>query len=150
MFSPKCKRIEYSNHPQKARRKRCNTDLLKRVKIGQTYKFVPRKVYIYYSIIDTLQKLISRPSFLEQCEEWRLLHSNVPHGYLTDIYDGRLWQEMKTQGSFLDTLRNLSLMLNIDWFQPFQHTGYSIGVINPRRACAARVTVVVLCVCVCV
>ena len=25
-----------------------------------------------------------------------------------------------------------------------------VGVFNPRRACAARVTVVVLCVCVCV
>ena len=29
-------------------------------------------------------------------------------------------------------------------------TGYSQVVINPRRACAARVTVVGLCVCVCV
>ena len=130
MFSLKCKHIEYSHHPQKAHRKECGMDLLKKVKIGQTYKFVPRKVYVYYSIIDTLQRLIaSRPNFLEKCEEWRLLHSNVPHGYLTDVFDGRLWQEMVSQSSFLGTPGNLNFMLNLDWFQPFQHTQYSVGVI---------------------
>ena len=33
------------------------------------------------------------------------------------------------QGSFLGTPGNLSFMLNFDWFQPFQHTQYSVGVI---------------------
>lgn len=31
--------------------------------------------------------------------------------------------------SYLEVPGNLALMLNIDWFQPFDHTKYSIGVI---------------------
>ena len=31
-----------------------------------------------------------------------------------------------------------------------QATHYNVEIFNPRRACAARVTVVALCVCVCV
>lgn len=129
--SPKCAHIQFPNHPQRAHRKKCGTDLLKKVKVGQKYKFVPRKVYVYYSIIDTLQRLLSRPNFLEQCEEWRQLCSNVPHGYLTDVFDGRLWLDWARQEntSFLDTPGNLLFMLNVDWFQPFLHTQYSVGVI---------------------
>lgn len=88
-------------------------------------------MYVYYSIINTLQRLVSRPNFLEQCEEWRQLCTGVPHGYLTDVFDSRLWQEWTWHDkfSFLDTPGNFHFMLNIDWFQPFQHTQYSVGVI---------------------
>ena len=104
---------------------------MKKVKIGQKYKLVPRKVYVYYSIIDTLQRLGSTPAFLQQCEEWREHKSEVPNGHLTDVFDGRLWNEwMKWNGvPFLEVPGNLLFMLNIDWFQPFDHTQYSVGVI---------------------
>ena len=32
----------------------------------------------------------------------------------------------------------------------FVHSEFALGIFNPRRACAARVTAVVLCVCLCV
>ena len=130
LFSAKCEYVAYLNHPQQVHRKKCGTNLMKKVKVGQIYKFVPRKVYVYYSIIDTLQRLVSRPGFLELCEEWRKNQANMPNGYLTDIYDGRLWQEWCQQSrSFLSVPGNLLFMLNVDWFQPFDHTGYSVGVI---------------------
>ena len=129
-FSPKCDHIQYPNHPQPAHRKVCGTELLKRVKVGQSYKFVPRKLYVDYNIIESLQQILSRPRILDMCEKWREYKHNVPSGYLTDVYDGRLWAEWATHNgkSFLQTPGNLLLMLNVDWFQPFIHTQYSIGV----------------------
>ena len=90
VFCPKCDHIEFPNHPQRGHRKKCGTELFKKITVGQTYKLVPHKVYVYYSVIDSLERLLSHPKFLEQCEEWRQLRSNVPHRYLTDVFDGRL------------------------------------------------------------
>ena len=105
---------------------------MKRVKIGQRYKLVPQKVYVYYSVIKALQRLVRLPGFLESCENWRKRGTEVPSGCLTDVYDGNIWKEwMKTANGvpFLEVPGNLLFMLNIDWFQPFEHTQYSIGVI---------------------
>ena len=48
-----------------------------------------------------------------------------------DIYDGRVWNEfcdVNGQNFFLQP-HHLGLMLNCDWFQPYRHTNYSIGVL---------------------
>ena len=79
------------------------------------------------------------PGFLELCEEWRGV--SRPEGILTDVYDGKLWKEWMDFDNvpFLKVPGNLILMLNLDWFQPYKHTPYSIGVIYlviqnlPRR-----------------
>lgn len=57
--------------------------------------------------------------------------SNTHSGWLTDIYDGQLWKEWarKDGKPFLDVPGNLLLMMNVDWFRPFKHSTYSIGVI---------------------
>ena len=44
---------------------------MKKVKIGKNYKLVPRKSYVYYDIIQSLQRLVSKPGFLSLCEQWR-------------------------------------------------------------------------------
>ena len=107
---------------------KCGAELIKKVQIGQNYKLVPREVYVYYSIIDTLQRLGSTPAFLQQCEEWREHKREVLNGHLTDVFDGRLWNKWNGV-PFLEVPGNLLFMLNIDWFQPFDHTQYSVGVI---------------------
>ena len=129
--SPKCGHIEYPKHPQPAHRKECGAELLKQVKAGHSYKYVPRKLYVYYSIIESLQRILARPGIVDLCEKWREYKQNVPSEYLTDVYDGCLWREWSTHDGkpFLQMPGNLLLMLNIDWFQPFIHTQYSIGVI---------------------
>ena len=79
------------------------------------------------------------PGFLELCEEWRGV--SRPEGILTDVYDGKLWKEWMDFDNvpFLKVPGNLILMHNLDWFQPYKHTPYSIGVIYlviqnlPRR-----------------
>ncbi len=48
-----------------------------------------------------------------------------------DVYDGQVWKDFLTPGgvNFLADPRNLALMVNVDWFQPYDHTQYSVGVI---------------------
>ena len=48
------------------------------------------------------------------------------------MYDERLWKEWITVNGipFLSVPGNLALMVNIDWFQPYDHTQYSIEVIH--------------------
>ena len=56
---------------------------------------------------------------------------------ITDIYDGQVWQTLKESSEddspkfFRDEVADshLGLMLNLDWFQPYDGTVYSIGVI---------------------
>ena len=51
-------------------------------------------------------------------------------GLLADIYDGHIWKEFVTYCGrpFLSQSFNLALMLNCDWFQPFEHSCYSVGI----------------------
>ena len=126
LTSLKCDHIEYPNHPRKSLRKECGTEVMKKVKIGKKDKLVPRTVYVYYSIIDSLQKFLQRHNFLELCDEWR--SRSCSDSYLTDVYNGKLWKDwMKKDG--IPLLGNLLFMLNIDWFQLFEHTQYCCGVI---------------------
>ena len=53
---------------------------------------------------------------------------------MTDIYDGKLWKTFKDddstiffQGEVADS--HLGLMLNLDWFQPYDGTMHSTGAI---------------------
>ena len=56
---------------------------------------------------------------------------------LTDIYDGQIWQSLKESNEenaskfFRPEVADshLGLMLNLDWFQPYEGTIYSTGVI---------------------
>ena len=79
--------------------------------------------------------MYQRPGFLELLQ--RLSNRvNVPNLY-TDIYDGNVW---KTFPSSLDNPgtqfftnetadSNLGIMINLDWFQPFDSSAYSSSVI---------------------
>ncbi|XP_065917612.1 uncharacterized protein [Dysidea avara] len=65
---------------------------------------------------------------MDQCEHWR--SRNISENNFADIYDGRVWKEfMNYDGKpFLSRPYNLGLMLNCDWFQPFDLSTYSVGV----------------------
>lgn len=101
---------------------------MKSIKVGSQHKLVPKKSYVYYDVISSLQNLLNKPGFLASCEKWR--ERQTSPGWLSDVYDGRLWNEwMNFNGvPFLSVPGNLALMINLDWFQPYDHTQYSIGV----------------------
>lgn len=52
-------------------------------------------------------------------------------GTLSDIYDGQVWKDFHVYKGqpFLSEPHNLAVMLNCDWFQPFAHSRYTVGVI---------------------
>ena len=50
---------------------------------------------------------------------------------LEDVYDGRVWNHFKNvNGSpFLEDDHTYAFMINMDWFQPYKHLTYSVGII---------------------
>ena len=111
------------------RKTTCNALLFKKVKHGSHYKLVPVKLYAYYPIKNTLAKFYGRKEFHQNCETWR--KRRVVTNLYTDIYDGAVWKQfLSFDGKpFLLEPYNLSLKLNVDWIQPFDHIQYSMGII---------------------
>ena len=62
------------------------------------------------------------------CEEWRGRMSSIPDSYLGDIYDGCVWHSFSS-GKFLESPQCYLITMNVDWFQPFVRTQYSVGAI---------------------
>lgn len=52
-------------------------------------------------------------------------------GDMTDVYDGKIWREFQQYEDkpFLSEPLAFGLMMNVDWFQPFDHNTYSVGAI---------------------
>lgn len=47
-----------------------------------------------------------------------------------DVYDGDVWKCFNVEKYDIFTVeRNFGVMLNVDCFQPFKHTNYSVGAI---------------------
>ena len=131
--SVRCKNVLYPDHPFASKRKDCGACLLKTVHCGRKSKLVPVKEYSYQPLRVSLGRLLSREGFVDQCEMWRQRESTVPQGYYGDIYDGRIWHEFTSQmphgSSVLSSPYCYLLTLNVDWFQPFLRTTYSLGAI---------------------
>ena len=129
--SKHCNFVAFPNHPHRSRRSKCNTALMKQVRVGGKTKLVPKKRFLYHSVISGLQKLIARKGFLQHCERWRDRSSSIPDGVHADIYDGNVWKEFQYINGrpFLASPANLCSMLNTDWFNPFDETQYSVGAI---------------------
>lgn len=128
--SKRCSFVEFPNHPHLSKRSACGEILLKKVKVGNKYKLVPRKSYIYRSIVTTLKELARRKGFLDMCNQWQ--NRSKEHArFIGDIYDGKVWDDFKEIGGrpFLTLPNNLCLALNIDWFRLYKHSPYSVGAI---------------------
>ena len=130
LASKYCQHIPYPNHPQHTRRKVCNTLLLKTVKTKSGVSLQAIKAYSYRSIKASVALLASNTNFLEDCEKWRNRQVKVPPSLLGDIYDGEVWKEFNTStNGFLSSPFSYLLTLNVDWFQPYERSVYSIGAI---------------------
>ena len=55
----------------------------------------------------------------------------IDNCFLRDIYCGEAWKEFQCPNgrNFLAAPYSLATMINVDWFQPFTHVKYSVGVI---------------------
>ena len=92
-------------------------------------------IYPFSTIRQQLATLYLQSDFENSLRHWanRSRFDNI----LTDVYDGQIWRTLKeTSDHDLPNFfhpevanSNLSLMLNLNWFQPYEGTNYSIGVI---------------------
>ena len=108
-------------------KKTCGAELLRKVKCGKKYKFVPKKIYIYSPLKLSLSRLFQKKEFITDIEKWRTRVSEC--NVLSDVYDGNIWKELSSPGQFLSTPFSLALRLNIDWFRIYKHVNYSVGLV---------------------
>ena len=86
-------------------------------------------MYCYLGLECSIQPFVQSVDFVQACEQWRT--RCVSAGLYKDVYDGRLWNEFLSYNNtpFLSAPLTYGLMMNIDWFQPYKHVSYSVGVI---------------------
>ena len=127
-----CKYVAFPNHPHSGKRRPCNYPLFKpyRTSAGQTI-FYPKNIFCNKKIKSSLETILMRQGNFEKCQKW---HSNINITHcddLNDFYDGNIWKKFQKVKSlpFLSNSQNFAFMLNINFFQPFRHTPYSVGAI---------------------
>ena len=125
-----CEKIHFPQHPMPYYRRPCGQQLLQSVTLSNSKKtFHPFKTYCYSSFVTALKDLLVRPGFYDLCSQWKT--KGTAGDLLTDVYDGKIWRDFQCfEGvPFLKGKLGLGLILNIDWFQPYKLTNYSVGVI---------------------
>ena len=73
----------------------CNSQLVKKVMLKDNVtKFYPLHYYCFNSVINALERLVTKPGFPQKCEEWREdATSENLDGIMTDVYQGKLWKD---------------------------------------------------------
>ena len=75
--------------------------------------------------------MYQHPNFEQNLK--KLANRRVNGDLLADIYDGEIWKTLASDDSLFFTPEladsNLGIMINLDWFQPFDRTIHSTGVI---------------------
>ena len=108
----------------------CATPLLKSVELASQRKILyPFMTYRYFGLECSLQSLLLIPGLALACEQWR--SRCTTEGVMEDVYDGNIWKEFQVYGDrpFLSNPFAFGLMMNIDWFIPYKHLTYSVGVV---------------------
>ena len=140
---PTCSFVNYSNHSMERYRQMCGNPLLKKID-SNNLTLRPIMTYPLAIIKQQLTLFFGRKDFELSCRKW--VERNNSSEALFDIYDGTIWKEFKDDNDelfftkeYADT--HIGLMLNMDWFQPFINSQYSVGVLYaaicnfPRADC---------------
>ncbi len=100
-----------------------------RTRVGARLRFTPNFVYAYCPLVDSLRHFYSRDGFEGRVNGWRDLCAPTNSHVKTylDVFDGAMWSRRQRQ--FLSQENSLGLILNLDWFQPYEKSPISIGAI---------------------
>ena len=128
----RCRNIQYPNHPRRKGRSSCGTSLFKKIRgtgNGLNVKFRPRKIYCHRSIKDSLELKFLQPNFRKLLKRNPKAESDGT--FMTDITDGEICKTFKDNQSnlYFSNSKNLGFIMNVDWFQPFKNSDYSLGII---------------------
>jgi Transposase family tnp2 len=130
----KCDHVEFPTHPMQNRREACGTEILKKVLTVKGYIWRPKLQFPLPSLKNQLITLFQRPGFEQQLRKWT--NRDVGNELMSDIYEGIIWR------TFPSTIEDpnsrfftpetadshLGIIINLDWFQPFESSVYSTGV----------------------
>ena len=123
----KCPFVEFPDHPHIRFRLPCNTTLFTQVQKKKGLECKPHKTYYYYGLKAALKILLNRSNFLDFCNLG--VQSQSQSTLMADIIDGEVWQSVIACLSPNSRSITLGILINVDWFQPFKHISYSVGVI---------------------
>ena len=128
-----CSFQNFPNHPMASFRALCSSVITKQVPTNQGMVHRSALIFPIVNIKHQLQRLYNKEGFEESCRKWTARPNNDQE--LSDIYDGRIWKNFKDSSGDQLFFRHevsdshLGFMLNLDWFQPFDNSQYSVGVI---------------------
>jgi hypothetical protein len=122
-----CRHVEFPNSAHRKSRT-CNMPLSQVTR--STIR--PELEFPFASIQQQLAIMFRRPEFEMSLRHWT--NSQQIGNILTDIYNGQVWRDFKESNGanfFRSDVADshLGLMLNLDWFQPYDGTIHSTGVI---------------------
>ena len=138
----KCGHIQFPNNQH--RFQQCDAPLSEQKVLGDG-KIInsPKLLYPMANIKQQLLQMYQRPNFEKNLRLWA--NRNVNEEILCDIYDGEIWKNFSKVGKVCDDEEeisdeqkffnkehaddNLGIMINVDWFQPFERTVHSSGAI---------------------
>ncbi len=124
-----CTRVEYPCHPWSSYRTECRTAIMKpvRSRTGNIF-YHPIRSYCFLSILTSLSRIMPRiRAHLNSWAKTPSVNNGSSSRKMYDIYDGRVWELVKQMTSDNPDTLCLSLTLNVDWFQPYDHITESIG-----------------------
>jgi hypothetical protein len=125
----RCNHIEFPNSSSR-RLKPCDIPLSR--KPDNSGIIQPELIFPFAGIREQLAAMYRRKGFENSLRHWA--NRSGFDDILTDIYDGRVWKTFKGTDD-VNFFRpevadsHLGLMLNLDWFQPFDGTSHSTGVL---------------------
>lgn len=127
-----CTHISAPDHTQRDRRAQCGEALFSKPPSGKSAR-QPIMTYPYVPLKESIQNILARPGLVQQCQRFHPPRSDTGAPLLADIYDGKMWKQfLSVDGKpFLHhgdpNVLNLAFQINVDWFQPFTRTQYSVG-----------------------
>jgi hypothetical protein len=129
---PTCSFVNYPSHSMERFRQMCGNPLTRSIDSNNNTIYRPIMTFPLINIKQQLALFFCRKDFEISCRMWAERKRETEA--LFDIYDGRIWKEFKDDnGSYFFTKEfadtHIGLMLNMDWFQPFINSQYSVGVI---------------------
>lgn len=127
--SKTCHHVSHPRHPHLSKRGACGTTLLKKVKTKSGYCLKPYKTYPYMPLSKSLSRLLNKENFVSSCEKWRSRFTLDQH--FCDVYDGHIWKFYNSSAgkNFLASPYHYLLTMNVDWFEPYERSVYSVGAI---------------------
>jgi hypothetical protein len=137
----KCDHVQFPNNHRHSLQK-YDTPLSEQKELGDS-KIVNSSLLIYpmTNVKDQFLHMYQRPDFEKNLKLWA--DRTVNEEVLCDLYDGEIWKNFSHSGEVCDEeISNeqkffnkehaddhLGIMINVDWFQPFERTIHSSGVI---------------------